>query len=65
MILDISMWIWIPLALAIILAFINQIKASFALLGITLIGAIIEQRLNMIGLAGIAAGLLVAYKTPS
>ncbi len=65
MILDISMWIWIPLALAIILAFINQTKASFALLGITLIGAIIEQRLNMIGLAGIAAGLLVAYKTPS
>ncbi|ACH63868.1 caax amino protease family protein [Aliivibrio fischeri MJ11] len=65
MILDISMWIWIPLALAIILAFINQTKASFALLGITLIGAIIEQRLNMVGLAGIAAGLLVAYKTPS
>ncbi|MEZ9626697.1 CPBP family intramembrane glutamic endopeptidase [Aliivibrio fischeri] len=65
MILDISMWIWIPLALAIILAFINQTKASFALLGITLIGAIIDQRLNMIGLAGIAAGLFFAYKTPS
>ncbi|MUK62243.1 CPBP family intramembrane metalloprotease [Aliivibrio fischeri] len=65
MILDISMWIWIPLALAIILAFINQTKASFALLGITLIGAIIEQRLNIVGLVGIAAGLLVAYKTPS
>ncbi|MUL16877.1 CPBP family intramembrane glutamic endopeptidase [Aliivibrio fischeri] len=65
MILDISMWIWIPLALAIILAFINQTKASFALLGITLIGAIIEQRLNVVGLAGIAVGLLVAYKTPS
>ncbi|MDD9178308.1 MULTISPECIES: CPBP family intramembrane glutamic endopeptidase [Aliivibrio] len=65
MVFDFSMWIWISLALAIVLAFVQQMKASFILLGISLIGAIIEQRLNFTGLAGVIVGLVIAYKAPN
>jgi hypothetical protein len=65
MILDISMWIWLPLSLAIVFALAHQTKPSFALLGISLIGGLIEQRLNIIGLVALIVGLFIAYKTPS
>lgn len=59
------MWIWIPLVLGIMLAFVEKTKASFALLALTLLGAIVEQRLNMTGCIGVIIGLLVAYKAPT
>ncbi|MBB1312011.1 MULTISPECIES: CPBP family intramembrane glutamic endopeptidase [Aliivibrio] len=65
MILDLSMWIWLPLALAIALAFIQQTKVSLGLLGLTLVGALIEQRLTVSGLVGMLVGLFVAYRAPS
>lgn len=65
MILDLSMWIWLPLALAIVFAFCHQIKPSLALLGVSLVGGIIEERLNITGLVFLTVGLFIAYKTPN
>ncbi|MGR5295205.1 lysostaphin resistance A-like protein [Vibrio mediterranei] len=65
MILDTSMWIWLPLSLAIIFAFIDKTRLSIALVIISLIGGLIENRLNIIGFITLLAGLAIAYKTPS
>ncbi len=64
MTLDSSMWIWLPLSLAVILAFVNQTKTSIVLITISLIGGLIESRLNLTGLVTVFAGLAIAYITP-
>ncbi|KJF95046.1 CPBP family intramembrane glutamic endopeptidase [Photobacterium leiognathi] len=63
--LDISMWIWLPLSLAIILAFANKTKASITLLAISLIGGLIENRLNISGFVTLIVGIAIAHKTPN
>ncbi len=65
MILDASMWIWIPLSLAIIFAFLHQIKTSITLITICLVGSLIENRLNIIGLVTLIVGLAIAYRVPN
>lgn len=65
MLLEISMWIWLPLFLAIILAFVQQTKASFILLGMSIIGGLLEGRLGIYGLTALICGFAIAYKTPT
>lgn len=65
MTLDISMWIWLPLSLAIILAFIHKNKISITLLIVSLIGGLIESRLSVTGLVVLIVGIAIAYRTPA
>ncbi|MCL1127766.1 hypothetical protein [Shewanella surugensis] len=65
MTLDISIWIWLPLALSLIAILLQEFKAAFALLALCLIGGLFEHRLNLTGLASIIIDLGIAYKTPS
>ncbi|WP_298775441.1 type II CAAX endopeptidase family protein [uncultured Shewanella sp.] len=65
MTLDLSMWIFFPLTLAIIAILLQESKAAFALLALFFIGALFEQKLRILGLVSILIGLSLAYKTPS
>lgn len=64
MILEPSIWIWLPLAIAILLAFYKQTKAAFILLAIALLGGIFEDRLQLPTLLFLASFLALAYYTP-
>lgn len=63
--LDSSMWIWLPLCLAIIFAFCHQTKLSIAFIAVSLIGGFIESKINTIGLITLGTGLTVAYRIPT
>ncbi|MGZ9898324.1 lysostaphin resistance A-like protein [Shewanella gaetbuli] len=65
MVIDYSIWVWLPLLLATILAFTHQKKSSLVLLGIYLTGALIAQKINILGFSITIVGLAIAYKTPT
>ncbi|MCG7495409.1 CPBP family intramembrane metalloprotease [Vibrio sp. Of7-15] len=59
-----SIWIWLPLAIAILLAFYKQTKAAFILLAIALLGGFLEDRLQLPTMLFVVASLALAYQTP-
>ncbi|EKO3863115.1 CPBP family intramembrane metalloprotease [Vibrio harveyi] len=64
MILDSAILIWLPLVLAIGAAFARQQRAAFALLGLTLLGAFVFDRIELIALISSLVVLGVSYRLP-
>ncbi|GEM78033.1 CPBP family intramembrane glutamic endopeptidase [Vibrio superstes] len=57
---DASIWIWLPLAVAITLALIGKKRAAFTTLAVALFGAWFEARLSIIGLFVTVLGFAIA-----
>lgn len=64
MILDSSLWIWIPLLFAVIFSFQKQLRPAFALLALSLVGGWFTDRLSLMALLYVAIGLCGAYYIP-
>ncbi|GEA51973.1 CAAX amino protease [Vibrio inusitatus NBRC 102082] len=57
---DCSIWIWLPLVIAIALALIDKKHTAFVVLAIALVGALFEGRLSILGLVFTVFGFAIA-----
>ena len=64
MIIEPSIWIWVPLALATLAGLLGQPKTSYGLLAAAIFGALLEERLSLQALATVLIGLGVAFFAP-
>ncbi|GEA61505.1 CPBP family intramembrane glutamic endopeptidase [Vibrio comitans] len=64
MVLDSAIWVWVPLAIAIVFALIGNNRPAFAVLCVALLGALFEERLSVLGLAFTVFGFAVASQVP-
>ncbi|EEX36362.1 CPBP family intramembrane glutamic endopeptidase [Vibrio metschnikovii] len=60
-----SLWIWIPLLLAVIVGFQKRLLLTFSLLALSLVGAWFTERLSSLAFLYVSLGLILAYYTPS
>lgn len=58
------MWLWLPLILAILAAFLKQTKAVIGLVTLTLVAAFFDDRVSILALISIIIGFAIAYQTP-
>lgn len=62
--LEPSVWIWVPLSLAVVAAFFERHKTTAGLLSAALCAALLEGRLSLTALTILLIGFGVAYGTP-